>query len=254
MGKDSTRSVHRLSQIAVTGLAIVVLVVSMTNCVAARASDNLVGSEVSAAASAPKPNEGLDDVLIELVRGAGEDSSDLVESVVAHSSDLAKNPGEDSSDPGFVRVSLNDLKQAENLTIIQDTRGPSVAVLEICNSVKGYGEFEPNPSHEFSRSLFGRAWLYTEIDRISADVGSDDTYFVSLSADVVVLDQQERIIWQKAKAFSFEERLESPVYGVYAYVYVPTIFLSKGEYNLEITINDNVAQTKSRVNTLIRIK
>lgn len=221
MGKNSSESRRYQCRAGATGLTIALLIGSMVVCAVAGASQSQVGSALEA-------------------------------NVVPAES--AESTCTDAAGLSFVPVSLEDLRRAESLTVVQDTGGPGIAILEICNTVDGYRDFEPNPSHEFPRSLFGRAWLYAEIDGIGMAAHDDDTYHISLSADVVVLDQQQHVVWQKKRAFLFEEEFQSPAYGVYAYVYVPTIFLSKGEYNIEITINDNIEMTTSRVNTLIRIK
>lgn len=165
---------------------------------------------------------------------------------------ISKTPASAAA-PEFVAVSLEDLWAAEGFTIIQDLHGPTVNVLEVCNSVKGYGDYEPNPTHEFKRTLLGRAWLYTEIEGVGLVADDEGKYRIQLSADIIVTDARGRVIYDKDRAYSFEDTFESPTYGVYAYVYVPTIFLGKGDYNVEIMLNDHVGGTQSQMNTLLRI-
>jgi hypothetical protein len=166
----------------------------------------------------------------------------------------AADSSEPSSPLAFMPITLDDLRCAEDLTIVQDSNGPSVKVLEVCESVSDYADFEPNPAHEFTRSLLGRAWLYAEIYNISLKAEPDGAYRFSVSADIVVSDADARLVWEKDRAISFDQRVASPPEGVWAYAYVPTIFLRKGEYNVEITIHDDLSGSRSRVNTLVRIK
>ena len=167
---------------------------------------------------------------------------------------LSVNASEPSAPAAYMPITLDDLRRDEDLTIVQDSNGPAVRVFEVCQSVSGYADFEPNPAHEFARSLFGRAWLYTEIEEFSCRVEPDGDYSFSLSADIVLWDAEARAAWRKARVISFEQTVASRPSGVWAYAYVPTIFISKGEYNVEITIHDNLSGAQSRVNTLMRIK
>lgn len=159
-----------------------------------------------------------------------------------------------SSQERFVSVSLEDLRATDDLIIVQDADGPTVMAFQVCESVQGYADYELNPTHEFSRSLFGRAWLYIEVGEIDSAEQPDGTYSLSLSADVVVSNADERVVWKKDRAYSFDERLPSPAFGVWAYAYVPTIILGSGEYNVEITVNDNISGKRTRVNALVRIR
>ena len=161
----------------------------------------------------------------------------------------------DSAEPSvaseFIPVTLDDLRCDDDLTVVQDSNGPAVRIFKVCKSVSGYADFEPNPIHEFARSLFGRAWLYTEIDEISSRAEPDGKYSFSLSADIVVSDADARVVWKKDRAISFDQSRQSSCR--YGHMHVPTI-LRRGEYNVEITINDNSSGARSRVNTLVRIK
>jgi hypothetical protein len=167
---------------------------------------------------------------------------------------LTADSAEPSAASEFIPVTLDDLRCDDDLTVVQDSNGPAVRIFKVCKSVSGYADFEPNPIHEFARSLFGRAWLYTEIDEISSRAEPDGKYSFSLSADIVVSDADARVVWKKDRAISFDQRVASLPVGIWAYAHVPTILLRRGEYNVEITINDNSSGARSRVNTLVRIK
>jgi len=167
---------------------------------------------------------------------------------------LTVDTSEPSAPAAFLPVSLDDLRSDDDLTVVQDSGGPAVPIFVVCQSVSGYADFEPNPAHEFARSLFGRAWLYTEVEKFSCKTEPDGEYSFSLSADIVVWDADARVVWRKNRAIAFEQRVANRPSGVWAYAYVPTILLGKGDYNIEITINDNINGAQSRVNTLLRIK
>lgn len=206
-------------------------------------SDTVAPETASSQAAAPEaaPPEPIDS------------AASASEAIAPAGADPEATTPEASAPVGFTPVSLDDLWAAKGFTVIQDSFGPTVSVLEVCNSVRGYADFEPNPTHEFKRTLLGRAWLYTEIAGVGLVPDDDGRYRIELSADVIVTDAGGRVIYDKDRAFSFEDTYDSPTGAVYAYVYVPTIFLGKGDYNVEITVNDLVSGTQTQINTLLRI-